>query len=305
MGKRFENLDANEGIFFEKELEHVKARSYDVLYPELLARRLFPVDSSADTGASTITYQSWDHVGMAKLIHQYSQDIPNIEITAKETTRKIYSESVAFGYSLQEIRNARYAGKPLEQRKVNAARRQMLQLENKLAFFGDEDTDIPTFVNSTAFNQTTLSVGAGGNTWALKTPDEILKDINQMVTDIRDNSNGVESPNTLLIPEAQYTKLATTPRSTVSDTTLLNYILSSNPWITTIIPVYELKGAAAGSDVAILYDRSPDKLTLEIPQDVEFLPAQEKGFMYETLVHARTAGVIVYYPKSISRLVGL
>ncbi len=305
--QQFVNLDADEGIYFEKELEYLKAQSYDVLYPELLARRLFPVDSSADTGAATITYQSWDHVGMAKLIHQYSQDVPNIEITAKETTRKIYSEAVAFGYSLQDVRNARYAGKPLEARKASAARRQVLQLENKLAFHGDDNSDIPPFIGNSNFNQVTLGTGVGGDTWDLKTPDEILLDICNMASAIRDISNGVEAPNTLLIPEAQFTLISCTPRSTVSDTTILNFLLQSNPWISEVIPTYELKLAANSGteDVAILYDRSPDKLTLEIPQDVEFLPPQEKGFMFEILTHARTAGVIVYYPKSIAQMDGI
>ena len=305
--QQFVNLDADEGIYFEKELEYLKAKSYDVLYPELLARRLFPVDSSADTGAATITYQTWDHVGMAKLIHQYAQDVPNIEITAKETTRKIYSEGVAFGYSMQDIRNARYAGKPLEQRKASAARRQVLQLENTLAFHGDANTDIPPFVNNPNFNQVTLGTGLVGDTWADKSADEIILDICNMVSAIRDISNGVEAPNTLLIPEAQYTQLSCTPRSTTSDTTILNFVLQSNAWISEVIPTYELKLAASGGteDVAILYDKSPDKLTLEIPQDVEFLPPQENGFMFEILTHARTAGVIVYYPKSVAQMDGI
>ena len=82
--------------------------------------------------------------------------------------------------------------------------------------------------------------------------------------------------------------------------------MKSNPWVKEIIPVYTLTGAAPsgswdGLDTMILYDRSPDKLTLEVPQDVEFFAAQEKGFKFEIPVHSRTAGVIIYYPKSIAQ----
>jgi hypothetical protein len=312
--RTFVNLDADEGIFFETELEYMKARTYDVLYPELLARRLFPVDSSADPGAETISYSSWDHVGMAKLIHSYADDLPNVNVTAKKTTREVYSQAIAFGYSIQDIRAARFAGKPLDSRLAAAARRQMLQLENKLAFHGDDATlgypgvDIPGFINNANTNAVTIpqNGGATSTLWADKTPDEIIADVSLMTQTIRDVSNGVEAPNTLLLPEAQYTLIATTPRSSTSDTTILNFILSSNPWISEIIPTYELKGAAPagaydGQDCMILYDRSADKLTLEIPQDVEFLPAQEKSLMFEVPVHSRTAGVIIYYPKSIAQ----
>lgn len=317
-GKRaFINLDANEGIFFERELEAIKARSYDVQYPELLARRLFPIDSSADTGAEYITYYTWDHVGMAKLIHTYAEDLPDVALTAKKTRREVYGEGVSFSYSLQDVRAARYSNKPLEQRLANAARRQMLSLENKLAWHGNsasgiEGTDIPPFINNANTIAVTIADGAGGTTdWGSKTPDEIIADLTQMTSSIRDVSNGVESPRRLLLPEDQYTLIATTPRSSTSDTTILNFILGSNPWINEIVPCYELKDAAPVSasydseDCAILYDPSPDKLTLEIPQDVEFLPVQEQGLKYKTPVHARTAGVIIYYPKSVAQANGI
>ncbi len=314
MGRKFVNLDADEGIFFSKELEFLKARTYDRLYPELLARRLFPVDSSADTGASTITYQSWDHIGAAKLIHSYAMDLPNIDVSAKEVTRKIYGEGAAFGYSLQDIRAARFAGKPLEQRKADATRRQMLQLENKIAFHGNDvdkgvpGTDIPAFINNADFNSVTIPQNGGSTStlWENKTPDEILNDVGLMVTSIRDISNGVEAPNTLILPEKQFTHISTTPRSSTSDTTILNFLLMSNAWINQVIPVYNLKGAAPnggynGNDCMMLYDLSPDKLTLEVPQDIEMLPVQESALYFEIPVHARTAGVIVYYPKSIAQ----
>lgn len=310
--KIYDNLDADTGIFFTRELEMIKTRSYDVLYPELLARRLFPLDTTTDTGAKTVTYRSWDHVGMAKLIHEYSDDLPNIEVSAKEFTRKIYGEGIAFGYSIQDIRNSRMANKPLEQRKANAARRQLLQLENQLAWDGEDASDIPGFLNNPNFNVTTPVDGAGGTTdWAGKTPDEIIKDVSNMTSDIRDTSNGVESPTSLLVPESQYTLITTTPRSTQSDTTIADFIIASNPFIQEIVPVYNLKGKAPVSaaydseDMAILYDRSPEKLWLETPQDVEFLAAQEKGMMFEIPGHMRTAGVIVAYPKSVSQLNGI
>ena len=310
----FVSLDADEGIFFERELEFLKARSYDVQYPELLARRLFPVDSSADTGADTIAYQTWDHMGSAAIIHSYANDLKNLEVSAKLTVRQIYSEGISFSYSIQEVRAANFAGKPLNERKAMGCRRQMLSLENKIAFFGNDATkgvpglDFEGFVNNSQVNSVTLPDGVSTFTdWARKTPDEIIADVQLMASTIRDLTNGIESPNTLLLPEAQFALIATTPRSTVSDTTILDFILKSNPWVREVVPVYNLKDAAPVSasydseDAMILYDRSPEKLTLEIPQDVEFLPPQEKALAFEVPVHARTAGVIIYYPKSVAQ----
>ena len=305
---QYKNLDAGESLFFEGELEHVKARSYDVLYPELMARRLFPVSSEADPADKVIVYTSYDHVGMAKLIHSYAQDLPDVDVSGVEYTRKIFSEGISFGYSFQDIRASRRAGKSLEQRKANAARRQMLSLENKIAFFGDDKAGIPTFLNNPEFNQYTVPNNAADASalWVDKSPDEILKDINGMFTLVRVSTNAVEFADTLLLPDEHYNLIATTPRSSTSDTTILQFVLNTSPWLKEVIPCYELAGAGeSGEDVAIAYRRSPDKLTMEIPQDVEFMPAQEEGLMFKVPVHARTAGVIVYYPKSVCQATGI
>ena len=54
-GTRFDSAE-DASVFFARELDHVKAQSYDVEYPELTALHLFPQSSEADPGAETITY---------------------------------------------------------------------------------------------------------------------------------------------------------------------------------------------------------------------------------------------------------
>ena len=53
-GTRFDSAE-DASVFFARELDHVKAQSYDVEYPELPALHLFPQSSEADPGASTTT----------------------------------------------------------------------------------------------------------------------------------------------------------------------------------------------------------------------------------------------------------
>ena len=61
-------------VFFARELDFVKAQSYDAEYPELTALTLFPISHEADPGAETITYYSYDKAGQAKIISNYSND---------------------------------------------------------------------------------------------------------------------------------------------------------------------------------------------------------------------------------------
>ena len=73
-------LDANESIFFARELEYVKSKAYDVKYPANNALALFPVSTEADAGADYISYESYDMIGMAKIIANYADDLPHWRI---------------------------------------------------------------------------------------------------------------------------------------------------------------------------------------------------------------------------------
>ena len=46
--------DAGESIFFARQLEYVRQKTYDVEYPQLSALKLFPVDTSVPAGAKNI-----------------------------------------------------------------------------------------------------------------------------------------------------------------------------------------------------------------------------------------------------------
>ena len=67
-GTRFDSAE-DASVFFARELDHVKAQSYDVEYPELTALHLFPQTSEADPGAETITYYTYDKTGQIGRAH--------------------------------------------------------------------------------------------------------------------------------------------------------------------------------------------------------------------------------------------
>jgi len=120
-GCRFDSEDAA-SVFFARELDYVKAQSYDVEYPELTALTLFPISSEADEGAETVTYYTYDKTGLAKVISNYSTDLPRADVDGKPTTAFIKSLGASYGYSAQEMRASRLAGKSLDARKAESAR---------------------------------------------------------------------------------------------------------------------------------------------------------------------------------------
>lgn len=297
------NLDASETFFFARELEYIKSKSYDIEFPEMKAFRHIPISTEAGEGAQAITYAQFEEVGMARVIESYADDLPRADIRGKEYTTPVKSIGASYGYSIQEIRAAIYVGRSLTQRQSNAARRANDQKINRLAWFGDDTYNILGLLNTPNIPATPVpNDGAGATTeWVNKTPDQILRDLNQITNSIVSVTNGVEMPNTVLLPVAQYTLIASTPRSSVSDTTILEYFIQNNPFITTVDWVPELAGAGpSGVDIFIAYDKNPDKLTMEIPMPFTQYPPQERGLEFVVPCESRYGGIIVYYPLSLS-----
>ena len=76
-------------VFFARELDYVKSQSYDVEYPELTALSLFPMSSEVDPGAETVTYYSYDKVGLAKIISNYATDLPRADVKGNGIARSM------------------------------------------------------------------------------------------------------------------------------------------------------------------------------------------------------------------------
>lgn len=302
---QYVNLDAAETMFFERELESVKSRTYDVIRAPLKAMELIPMSMDAGAGAETITYQQFDMTGIAKIVGNYADDLPRANVSGKEFTSRVKSIGNSFGYSLQEVRAAQFAGRPLNDRLATAAARAQREKWNQLAFYGDEEHGIQGWLTNTNVPSSAVADGASNETeWSTKTTDEILKDLNDAVTQIIDTTNGAEEPDTIVLPIAQYRLIATTRAADGTDTTILQYFEANNPGVT-VEWANELKGAFAGADGFIVYRRDPEAMTLELPQPFEMLPVQERGLEYVVPCHSRFGGVIIYYPLSMAFKTGI
>lgn len=312
---KFVNLDSGETAFFTRQLESIKSQTYDVIKKPLRAMELIPVDSTAGAGAESIVYYQYDITGMAKIISNYADDLPRADTHGKEFVGKIKSVGNSYGYSLQDIRAAQFAGTSLEQRKSNAAARSQQEKWNKIAFYGDDTHSLPGLLTNDNIPSTSAPADGTGSatTFASKTSAQIVRDLNSLVNGVVELTGGAEKPNTLVLPIAQYTYIASTVYGTASDTTILEMFIKNSPFITDVEWADELSAtnlAANGvtdftGDIALVYDRNPDKLTLEMPQPFEQLPVQERGLEYIVPCHSRIAGVIIYYPLSLSILEGI
>ena len=295
------HLDDNEVFFFARELERIKAQSYDTEYPELKSFSLIPISTEAGPGAEFITYQSFNSTGSAKVIASYADDLPRADVRGQEFTSPVRGIGCSYGYNIQEIRAAQMAGRSLTDRQSAAARLAHDQRVNYLAFFGDPNFDLGGFFNNPNVPSTSVPAdGTGGNTeWIFKTPDQILRDMNLFANMIPVATLGVEYPTTMLLPIAQYTLVASTPRSPNSDTTILQYFIENNPYVKSVQMVPECAGAGPlGTDIMMAYNQNPRKVTMELAMPYTQHAPQERVLEFVVPCESRYGGVLFYYPLS-------
>ena len=288
------------GIFLARELETILARAFEVEYADIKYSTVIPVSSEVGTGADSFTYRVFDKQGSMKVIGDKAQDLPRADVLRKEVTHPVRSLGASFAYTVQETRAAAMVpGMNLEQRRANAVRRAYEEKVQEIAYFGDAPSGMKGFFNN---NQVDKLVPDKWFDTAAVTPDELIALLNEPATRLVQNSNMKEMPNTMLVPYNVYRIISTTPRSSTSDTTVMEFFLRTNPMITAIEPINELEasksGGALSKDRIITYDRSPDKLQLHVPQPLEFLPPLRQSLEFSVAAHARIGGLALYYPKS-------
>jgi len=295
--------DANESIFFARQLEHIKSQTYDIKYPALSALSLFPVDTSAGAGAKTITYRQYDTVGMAKVIANYANDLPRADVVAKEFTSNVRGIGDSYGYDVQEIRYASMTGTPLESRKAAAARRAHDQKINALAWAGDAEHNLPGFLTNANIPGYTVPADGTGSSklFSTKTADLIIRDINGIINQVRTQSKGVHMANELWLPIAQYALISSMPRGTGTDQTVLKFLQENNPGVT-FRSVLELDNAMSGGtlDTMVAIEKSIDNIQLNIPMPFMQHSPQQKGLAFEIPCESRFGGITVTYALAMA-----
>jgi len=310
----------DEGLFFQRQLEYIQAQSYDVLYPELMAREVFTLNTEGGEGINQITYRSYDKRGETAIIAGKATDLPRGDIDGKEYTIDVRTLGNAFGYSRQEIAAAKLTGMPLEQRKAEATRRSYEEKVNVLTWFGNAESKIQGFFGGPAgdpwstVTKNPIVVGAGGDEeWNLKTPDEVIFDLTNACAKLYSDTKKLFRPDTILISVLKKQYLMNTPRSIHSDVSIMDWFLKNNMFITSkeqfkdineLAGIYDAAGGAfdpTGESVEgfTVLASGMDNMRIREPFPYVHLPVQYKGLEFEINCYGRFAGLEMIRPAAV------
>lgn len=287
----------------------INARVYRTVFPDLNFNELVFVDQSApewSLGATTFVGSS---VGKAEWGTGYADDMPFADVIRDRSDVKFRFANVGYEYNIEELGIAQQLGVPLSSEKAQAARRAYQEFMWNITLLGDTPKGITGLVNNAGVSSglapadgtgavTTWFDGAGN---ATKTPTQIVRDFNGMLTGIYTGSLTVEMADTVLLPYTTLALLAATPMSATNDTTLLSFMLANNVRTLQTGSQPTVRGllgldtaGAGGTKRAVAYRNAEDVAALHLPAPHRFEAPRPKGtFGFMVPGWFRTGGVEV------------
>lgn len=287
-----------------QDLEAVDKKIFEPKKEELKARTVFNVKTDVPEGAETYSYDVIERSGAAKILAPGATDIPLVDADMSRHTVNIYSIATAFNLSVQELRNAQMARRPVETTKADTARKAIAEKENKLVWIGDATHNINGIVNTTGIQVLAVDTNAAGTKteWAEKSGVEVVEDIKKAKNLV--NKLPGHMADTLIVTPDSFEQLEKVYNTTTMQT-VLEYIKSQN-WFKRIVTVSDIEGqGTAGTNCFLIFDSSPDVVEMLVSMDITRHPQEYKFPNYKIPLEERCGGAIVRYPMAIVRGEGI
>lgn len=295
-----ERMDANETATFARQLEDIDARLFRVEYPTLKGTLLVPVKSDINVGAEEYTYRVMDYAGQSKVIGNYADDLPRVDVQGFEVTSKLFGHGDSYGYSIADLRRSRMTGLGLETERAMAARSVIARKNDSIIATGESSAGVTGLLNNAYVSLVTPATG----TWSSATAEQIADDLFKMERAIITDSKGIEMPDTVVLPPSLFA-LAATKRLPNTTTTALEFFLAKALGVKNVEQWYPLETAGASSVPRIcMFTRSPDKLEALLPLEFNQLPPQARNLAFVINCEARCGGVAIRFPGSVRYMDG-
>lgn len=286
---------------------------YATRYQDIQYQDLIPVDTSAPEWIQSVTYFSSDAVGTAKWFSGKAQDVPNAELLREKFSTSVSMAAIGYRYDLEELGSAQLLGMNLNGDKATAARRAAEEFIDGVAFVGDTAKGFTGLANNATVTAVQAPADGTGSarTFASKTADFVLRDINSAITGVATDTLATEMADTLLFPYTILLDLSTRRIDSTNQTTILDWVKKNNIFTLTTGRELTIKGVWSKLDTAgtssskrmVAYRRSPEVLKMHVPMPFRFMQAWQMGpILFEVPGIFRLGGVDVRRPRAVRYL---
>lgn len=262
--------------FLNAELEKRDAKLY-----EPLSSVTWPRDIVAKTGGGWVEFTSNMFVDYATtggneggIIGGETNDIPIMQANANKDVYKVFTFANILKVPFVDQAKLQNIGRSLDDILDKGIRLNYNKSIDNVVYNGLPTLGIYGLINNPALVATTAPNGASASaTWALKTPDEILDDVNSIIvaTWTASEFDLTGMANQILIPPNQYAFLVGRKVSSAGNISILDFLLENNigrnQGVDLVIMPSRWCTAAgtAGKDRMMAYVNSDDRVNFDLP----------------------------------------
>ena len=288
-------------------LVRVETEAYKNDYEAITFNELFPIVNLNDRTATSFGYYYVTEAGKAQLSNPDGK-IAWVDSFVGMKQAPLFDGNVGYKYTLKELERVGKLGTSLDSLKVETAISATLELAQEIAYFGDTKRGITGFFNNPDVPSVAPLTGVGGNTWALKTPKEILADINHLFATAYATTKQQEfKPNSkttrLLLPTDKWSYIASTPLNDTSDTTILDFIVNKCPHLASKENV--IASAQIATDTIRIFQKDKAKLAFYWGHTINFKAPQADDLMFKVPADFSIGGLALRKPLSCWDMGGL
>lgn len=298
-------LDSTGTAAFARQFEFVEAEITRTEFSPLKSEEFIPYDTTAAPGTSAITHRTVTQVGNADFVDHYADDLPHADIYAEESTVKVETLGVAYFWTVQDV--ARAAIDPtirLDVERKQSAIDAMRRKHDQVAALGSLRHHRKGFLNS---DLVPIVAPTNGNWTEATETKKIIADIQKLWSSIPATTLDVEHPDTLLLPTAVYSLLASKPYSDAHpEKTILKWLEENLDGLKRIGRWERLTTAGVGGTRRIVaYKYGKDVVRYHAPQLFAEEPPQRKNLKFVTPCHAETGFTDIRKPLAVAYMDGV
>lgn len=284
---------------------YANPRVIEVLTAKRNYRAIAPEVKNGDWSTAFTQFRSLEFTGTTTPYQDYDANGQANVNTAFPTRKQYRFQTTLRVGDLEQDMNAQARIDLFAEKQRSAAI--LLEISfNKYAFYGVDGVGVYGLLNDPNLNSDlTPTTGVGGNTWALKTADEIMADFAKMYSKLYERSNGWIDGNTR-------TKLVIAPACMAELNKVNAFGVSVKKMLADTYPNMEILNAAemvtgSGNLAMILAEEIEGQPTVEFGYTEKYKAhsiIRESSSMHQK-ISAGTYGAIVYMPFAIVTMLGV
>jgi hypothetical protein len=305
------------GAFLISELERLDPRLHEPLVTYTWARDIdLRGDVTVGDELSSFTNSTFASAGGIEpggkaWIGRDVNAITGIALDIGKTAQPLHLWGMELSYTLPELAIAAKLGRPIDTQKFSAMQIKWNMDIDEQVYIGDAKLGAYGITNLPSVTPTNVLSGTGGTLWSVKTPTEILADINLLINAIWLATGYARAPTKILMPPVAYSRLVSTLISTAGSQSIMSFLRDNslanqiNGTPVEIVPVKWLTGRGVGGlDRVVAYTQ--DENLIRFPMTaLQRTPVEYRSLYQITTYWGRIGQVETPYPEVIGYLDGV